>query len=70
MMGMDHNMLQVGLLVSLVLAASAVGLFAWLLRHGTFDHADRLALLPIDDDRDRLHPNPPHRDLSEDVEPH
>jgi hypothetical protein len=37
--------------VSLVLAMGFVGFFAWLVRGRTFDHADRLALLPIDDDQ-------------------
>lgn len=36
--------------VSLMLALSAVGLFAWLVRERTFDHADRLALLVIEKD--------------------
>lgn len=36
--------------VSLMLALSAVGLFAWLVRERTFDHADRLALLVIEND--------------------
>jgi hypothetical protein len=37
--------------VSLFLAAGFVALFAWLVRARTFDHADRLALLPLEDDR-------------------
>lgn len=36
--------------VSLTLAASAVGFFAWLVRQRTFQHADRLSLLAIEDD--------------------
>lgn len=36
--------------VSLVLAASGVGLFVWSARARTFDHAERLALLPLRDD--------------------
>ena len=36
--------------VSLVLAGGGLGLFVWLAGARTFDHADRLALLPIDDD--------------------
>jgi cbb3-type cytochrome oxidase maturation protein len=36
--------------VSLTLAGSAVGLFAWLARQRTFQHGERLALLPLDDD--------------------
>ena len=36
--------------VSVLLAASGVGLFVWTARARTFDHADRLALLPLRDD--------------------
>ena len=36
--------------VCLALVGAAVGFFAWTVRQGTFDHADRLALLPLDDD--------------------
>ena len=36
--------------VSLVLAAAGVGLFVWSIKSGTHEHADRLALLPIEDD--------------------
>ena len=36
--------------ISLTLAGSAVGLFAWLVRQRTFQHDDRLALLPIEDE--------------------
>lgn len=35
--------------VSLLLAAAGVGLFVWSVRARTFDHAERLALLPLDD---------------------
>jgi len=35
--------------VSLTLAGSAVGLFVWLTRERTFEHGDRLELLPMDD---------------------
>ncbi len=41
--------------VSLMLALSAVGLFAWLVRERTFDHADRLALLVIEDESTSRH---------------
>ncbi|MGB5808971.1 MAG: cbb3-type cytochrome oxidase assembly protein CcoS [Polyangiales bacterium] len=34
----------------IVLIAAAVAFFAWTVRQGTFDHADRLALLPLDDE--------------------
>ncbi len=36
--------------VSVLLVVAAVGFFAWTVRQGTFDHADRLALLPLDDE--------------------
>jgi cbb3-type cytochrome oxidase maturation protein len=36
--------------VSLVLAAGGLAMFVWLAGARTFDHADRLALLPIEDD--------------------
>lgn len=39
--------------VSLVLAAGGVGMFIWLAGARTFDHADRLALLPMDDDDEK-----------------
>ncbi len=35
--------------VSLLLALAGVGLFVWSVRARTFDHADRLSLLPLDD---------------------
>jgi cbb3-type cytochrome oxidase maturation protein len=37
--------------VSVLLVGSAVAFFAWTVRQGTFDQADRLALLPLDDDK-------------------
>jgi len=36
--------------VSVLLVGSAVAFFAWTVRQGTFDQADRLALLPLDDE--------------------
>jgi cbb3-type cytochrome oxidase maturation protein len=36
--------------VSLVLATSAVLFFAWGLRERVYDHAERLALLPLEED--------------------
>jgi cbb3-type cytochrome oxidase maturation protein len=39
--------------VSLVLATSAVLFFAWGLRERVYDHAERLALLPLEEDEDR-----------------
>ena len=38
--------------VSLTLAFSGMALFAWLTRQKTFEHAERLALLPMDDARE------------------
>lgn len=38
------------LFLSAVLVASAVGLFAWTVRERTFEHSERLALLPLRDD--------------------
>lgn len=35
--------------VSLMLATAGVGLFTWLIRKGTFEHDERLVLLPIDE---------------------
>ena len=37
--------------VSLVLVACAVAFFAWNVSTGSHDHAERLALLPLRDDR-------------------
>ena len=37
--------------VCVVLVGGAVAFFAWTVRQGTFDHADRLALLPLDDEK-------------------
>lgn len=36
--------------VSFVLVIGAVVFFAWSVREGTHQHADRLALLPLEDD--------------------
>lgn len=36
--------------VSLVLVTGAIGFFAWGLREGVYDHADRLSLLPLEED--------------------
>ncbi|HEY8426774.1 MAG TPA: hypothetical protein VIL20_00305 [Sandaracinaceae bacterium] len=38
------------LFVSLALAALGVGFFVWIVRAGTSEHADRLALLPLEQD--------------------
>ncbi|MBW1904574.1 MAG: cbb3-type cytochrome oxidase assembly protein CcoS [Deltaproteobacteria bacterium] len=39
--------------VCVVLVGVAVAFFAWTVRQGTFDQADRLALLPLDDEMPR-----------------
>jgi nitrogen fixation-related uncharacterized protein len=33
------------------LVGVAVAFFAWTVRQGTFDHVDRLALLPLDEEK-------------------
>jgi cbb3-type cytochrome oxidase maturation protein len=37
--------------ICVLLVGSAVAFFAWTVRQGTFDHADRLALLPLDEEQ-------------------
>jgi len=44
------NIVPVLVLVSLSLAALAVVLFVYTTRSGTYDHADRLSLLPLEQD--------------------
>jgi hypothetical protein len=39
--------------VSLLLVAGSVLLFAFTCRQHDFDHADRLALLPLEEDKDK-----------------
>ena len=41
--------------VSLALVAGELIFFAWNLRHGSHDHADRLSLLPLEDERWIVH---------------
>ena len=36
--------------VCVLLVGLAIAFFAWTVREGTFDQADRLALLPLDDE--------------------
>ena len=40
------------LVVSLVLAAGAVGLMVWTIYQGTHEHHDRLALIPLEEGLD------------------
>jgi cbb3-type cytochrome oxidase maturation protein len=44
------NVLILQIFVSLMLVAAAVALFVWTVRSRTFEHADRLALAPLEDD--------------------
>jgi hypothetical protein len=51
----DILILQV--FVSLLLVVGSVILFGFTCRHRSFDHADRLALLPVEDDAGAAHPD-------------
>ena len=44
------NILELQVFVSLMLVAGAVLLFVFTVRARTFEHADRLALAPLEDD--------------------
>ncbi len=44
------DVLILTLFVSLMLAGAGVGFFIWSMKEGTHEHAERLALLPIEDD--------------------
>jgi len=44
------NILELQVFVSLMLVAGAVLLFVYTVRARTFEHADRLALAPLEDD--------------------
>lgn len=44
------NVIPLLVLCSLCLAALAVVMFLWCTRRGDHEHAERLALLPLDDD--------------------
>jgi len=52
------NILELQVFVSLMLVAGAVLLFVFTIRARTFEHADRLALAPLEDD---LRPTEPAR---------
>ncbi len=45
------NVLLLTVFVSLVLAALGVGLFVWTARSRTFEHVDRLSILPLEEER-------------------
>jgi len=47
--------------VSLILVAGSLVLFVHTVRQRDFDHADRLALAPLDDDTAPTSPNPTPR---------
>ena len=53
---MDILILQV--FVSLLLVVSSVILFGFTCRQRSFDHSDRLALLPVEDDESSASPPP------------
>jgi len=36
--------------IGIVWVAGAIALFVWMVRRGSLDHSDRLALLPLKDD--------------------
>lgn len=46
------NVLLLTLFVSLVLAALGGGAFVWTARSRTFDHNDRMAILPFEEDEE------------------
>lgn len=52
------------LFVSLILAGAGVGFFVWSIRTGSHEHADRLALLPIESEETTT----PRSDPSPDAE--
>ena len=47
---------------SLVLALVGIAFFAWTVREQTFDHSERLSLLPLDDDPPATPPACPQGD--------
>jgi hypothetical protein len=47
------EVLSLQVFVSLILVLGSVFLFLFSARQRDFDHADRLALLPVDDDNDK-----------------
>lgn len=40
------------LLIGVLLVAGALAFFAWTVRQHTYDHSDRLALLPLEEEED------------------
>ena len=53
------NVLTLQIFVSLMLVAGAVALFVFTVRSRTFEHADRLALAPLEDDAVSNHAESP-----------
>jgi nitrogen fixation-related uncharacterized protein len=53
------NILALQIFVSLMLVAGAVALFVYTVRARTFEHADRLALAPLEEDTTHSHPAEP-----------
>lgn len=47
---MNVDVLSITMFVSLVLAALGVGLFVWSARERTFQHVERLSILPLQDE--------------------
>jgi hypothetical protein len=52
------EILTLQVFVSLILVLGSILLFLFTARQRDFDHADRLALLPVDDDDDNRGTNP------------
>lgn len=53
------NVLVLQVFVSLMLVAGSVVLFVYTVKQRTFEHADRLALAPLEDDVVSPRPAPP-----------
>jgi hypothetical protein len=58
------EVLSLQVFVSLMLVVGSVLLFAFSCRQRDFDHADRLALLPMDEDAGKTHSNQEEQDRS------
>ena len=53
------EILAVLLVASLAITCGSVGFFVWTVKKGTYDHSDRLALLPLcDEDTTSKHAHP------------
>lgn len=53
------NVLVLQIFVSLMLVAGAIAMFVWTVRSRTFEHAERLALAPLEDDTNHNHAGSP-----------